>query len=244
MASSAAISYLALTGGPPAYPILCSFGPPEHELTLRTLFSSKGWSSSIIEEGRTKLELKSGRHIFCIEVETAGDGAPVRVFAVVAELGYPTRFIFSGPSPPPRAMGEFRALVAAALRKGAGGGEVREQKALKSALRGSALPALAGRFSALESLDKVAAVEKKAFALREQLVENLYLATERDGLLETLEVKTRKLRDSAAVFEKQSWASRASACCLFYRWVVFATFLGLLVAAAVAAGVTKSLGLW
>jgi hypothetical protein len=248
MPSGAAVVYLAATGGPPSYPLLASHGSAEHELTLRTLFASKGWASSILEEGRRKLELKSGRHIFCIEVEKAADGASLLVFAVVVDAGYPVNFIFSAGAAnavagPPRAMAEFRALAAPALRAQGGAPEAKQHKALRSALKPSLRP-LAERFSALEKLDKLAAVQEKAFALKGLLVENLVRATERDSLLEDLEVKTRTLRDSAAVFERDSSSARCAQRCTLYKWRLMGACLGLLVAGAIAAGVTQSLGLW
>jgi hypothetical protein len=242
--SDITVSYLALTGGPPSYPLLASHGPSDNELTLRTLFASKGWSSSILDEGRNRLELKSGRQLFCIEVDRAPE---FRVYTIVVDVGYPTNFIFSAgasaSSSPPRAMAEFKGLVAAALRSSADASEQRQQKALKAALRASLKP-LAERFSALEQLDKLAGVQKKAFELKGKLVENLILATERDGLLEALEEKTRTLRDSAAAFEGAAGRARCAQRLLLWKWYLFGGFIVLLIVAAVAAGTTKELGLW
>ena len=242
------VCYISLTGGPPAYPLLASHGPSDHELTLRTLFASKGWASAILEEGRKKLELKSGREVFCIEVDRDASGEGVaRVFTIVVGAGFPTNFVFSAGAAaagaPPRAMAEFRALAAAALRTSAGASEQKQQKALKSALRASLKP-LAERFSALETIDKLAAVQAKANDLKGRLVENLFLATERDGLLEALEEKTSKLRDSAATFEQSSTSARCLQRVLLLKWWLLGGFIVVIVVAAIAAGVTHDLGLW
>jgi hypothetical protein len=243
------VCYVSLTGGPPAYALLASHGPSDHELTLRTLFASKGWASSILQEGRKKLELKSGREVFCIEVDRDASGEGVaRVYTIVVEAGYPTNFVFSAGAAaaagaPPRAMAEFRSLALAALRTSAGASEQKQQKALKSALRASLKP-LAERFSALETIDKLAAVQAKANDLKGRLVENLFLATERDGLLEALEEKTSKLRDSAATFEKGSTSARCLQRVLLLKWWLLGGVIVVIVVAAIAAGVTHDLGLW
>ena len=131
---AATVAYLALCGPPPTYPLLASFSnssPSDFEATLRTLFSSPGWASSMLDEARTRLELKSGSHLFCIEIDKGPGGEGIaRVYCCVVGAAYPTRFIFSAgasasssSSSPPRAMADFRALVARALPPLGAGGE-------------------------------------------------------------------------------------------------------------------------
>ena len=210
----------------------------------------------MLDEARTRLELKSGSHLFCIEIDKGPGGEGIaRVYCCVVGAAYPTRFIFSAgasasssSSSPPRAMADFRALVARALPPlGAGGeGEARaraEQKALKGALKGALKP-LAARYSAAEGLDKVAQVQKKLEGLRGALVDNLVRATERDSLLEDLEVKTRTLRDGAAVMEGRALGMRRRACTKYHKGVVMGVIIALLILGAIVAGVTKSLKVW
>lgn len=258
------VLYLALCDAPPAYALLASHAAPgasDCESVLRTLFASPGWATSMLAEGRTRLELKSGSRLFCIEVDRGAEGEGIaRVYCAVVSEAYPTRFVFSaggagggggggGGGAPPRAMTEFRALVARALPPTDGraaGAEARaraEAKALRAALRGALKP-LAERFSALEGLDKVAAVQRKLEGLRGALVDNLVRATERDSLLEDLEVKTSRLREGAATMERSAQGYKRRACAQYYKSVLACTLLALLVLGGIAAGVTKSQGLW
>ena len=253
-----AVLYLALCDAPPAYALLASHAAPgasDCEAVLRTLFASPGWATSMLAEGRTRLELKSGHRLFCIEVDKGAEGEGIaRVYCAVVSEGYPTRFVFSaggagGGGAPPRAMTEFRALVARALPPADGratGAEARaraEAKALRAALRGALKP-LAERFSAVEGLDKVAAVQRKLEGLRGALVDNLVRATERDSLLEDLEVKTSRLREGAATMERSALGYKRWACARYYKSALACALLALLALGGAAAGVTKSQGLW
>lgn len=196
-----------------------------HEDVLADVFNSPGWAS-VVSDGRTKLELKSGRHAYCLERHDA------RAFAVVVDEDYPVRFVFSGAGAP-RIMGEFREAVATALAPlDARAGAAAEDKALKRALK-AALPAIAERFRDPSSVNKVADAMKRVGELRTTLHETLLKATERDLLIDDIGVKSKKLATSAQDMATGAGKLKTGLCCRYYRTVFVLTFFVLAVIAVI-----------
>lgn len=192
-----------------------------HVSVLATVFESPGWAA-VIEEERTKLELKSGRHMYCIE----RDGL-FSLVAVVAD-GYPTRLIFSGSSAAvPRLMSALREAVRAAHKSGSSSADA--PRNVKKNLKPTALRAIADRFADVETTDKVAAAARKVNELKQSMHATLLKATERDTLLENLDDKARTIGAAAKVMFDSSNSMRSKFCCFYYRWFFFVLFLILII---------------
>ena len=194
------IEYVGVfSSSPPFTPIVsvlvATSSRAKHAAVCATVFESPGWAA-VVEEERTKLELKSGAHMYCIE--RAGT-----LFCLVAVVGdgTGTRFIFSGSNPAaPRFMNALKAAVRdAGGHEGANAAEA--ARAIKRNLKSSALAVLAKRFGAdggdTESVDKVVATQRKVETLKTTMHAKLIKATERDMLIDALDDKARDLRSSA-----------------------------------------------
>lgn len=180
-----------------------------HAAVLSSVFESPGWQA-VIEEERTKLELKNGRYIYCIE----RDGLLCLVAVISAEGSgagsSDSHLIFSATSSStPRFMTALKSAV-----RDAGGHTTTTDAArqLKRNLKAATLTELAQRFSNAESFDKVAATARKVNDLKVTMHATLLKATERDMLIETLDIKAKDLRTSAHEMFEGSKSIRRSLC--------------------------------
>lgn len=183
-----------------------------HEDVLKQIFSSSGWAT-VVADGKSKLEIKSGRHVYVIE------RYQTRALVCVCEEDFPTRLIYSGAPGAPRVMGAFRDAIDAALAPLADGASAGDaEKALKKALK-TALPTIAERFKDPTSVDKVADAIRRVNELKVTLHETLIKATERDSLLEGIDTKSNKLAFSARSFAGDAITLRKGLCCRHLRCV-------------------------
>lgn len=197
----------------------------EYEDVLKQIFASPGWAA-VREQNKRKLELKSNRNIYCIEIDLQG-----RVYVIVITDAYPIRYIFSSTSggTTPKIMTEFHDFVVRDFRHESISSP---EKGLKRSLR-PYLKELATRFDDLESLDKINTVQAKVDNLKVLAEKNMVLMDEREGLLERQTDRSKNMSASAKqMFQTGSAASRRNACCgrRKYLWWI-GTFL--LLAAAI-----------
>ena len=209
-----------------------------HEDVLKQIFSSSGWAT-VVADGKSKLEIKSGQHIYVIE------RYQTRALVCVCGEDFPTRLIYSGAPGAPRVMGAFRDAIDTALASlPAGANEGDTEKALKRALK-TALPSIAERFKDPTSVDKVADAMKRVNELKVTLHETLLKATERDSLLEGIDTKSNKLAFSARSFAGDASSLRAGFCCRHYKCVAcmtlfFTSILAIIILVGLnASGVVK-----
>ena len=154
----------------------------------------------------------------------------------VARRGAPARSLFS--SNPDSLLSELRRTCAGALAGGGSGGDRRaEVRVLQRALR-SALRPLVERFNASSGGDKLRAAQQSVREAQSAALATLHRVTERDGLLEEIQVKTKTLERSAEGFSGSAATLRRHACCRLYG-VYLAVALALLAVAGVALLVTK-----
>ena len=183
-----------------------------HAAVLTSVFESPGWQA-VIEEERTKLELKNGRYIYCIERD--GLLCLVAVISADSSRGEGTsdsHSIFSATSSStPRFMTALKSAV-----RDAGGhdsnGDATAARQLKRNLKPATLTELAKRLSNAETFDKVAATARKVNDLKVTMHATLLKATEREYLIETLDEKAKDLRTSANEMFEGSKSIRRSLC--------------------------------
>ncbi len=157
----------------------------------------------------------------------------------IARKGTPMRALFS--SHQDSLLSELRRACAGAL------GAVQQQqqdrraevRALARALR-TALRPLVERRNAPEAGggDRLRATQEKVRAAQSALLSTLNKATERDGLLEELDFKSKRLERSAEGFSSDAAALKRQACCRLYS-IYLVLLLVLAVIVGVALLVTK-----
>ena len=153
----------------------------------------------------------------------------------VARRGAPARALFS--SSPDSLLSELRRACAGALQGSDGSDRRSEVRALQRALR-SALKPLVERFNAGGGGDKLRAAQESVRAAQSAALATLARATERDGLLEEIQVKTKRLEQTAEGFSSSAASLKRQACCRLYG-LYFWIALALLAVVGVALLVTK-----
>ncbi len=154
------------------------------------------------------------------------------MYVAVTTLAYPDYNVFSakGASTTPRIMTEFKEFVAATADKTDGEGKELD-KALKKGVK-PFLKRLAARFDDIESLNKIAAAQRRVLEVQEIMADNMRAASERDNLLGSLDNKTRALNASAKKMFEGSQALKRKTCRRYWK-IVGLVFLLILIAVAI-----------
>ena len=204
--------------------------------TLKQIFASAGWVA-IRAQAKTKLELKSGANVYCMEL----DGE--RVYCAVVTAGYPIRCVFSGGGGGGGGSGGATAGGARLMREFAEAVRGQDRAARESVLAttpagalqrplAKALAALAARFDDVEALDKLTKVGGQVKQLQATMAKNLVLADERHTLLDRELDKTTELAASARGFFERSGRMKRIVCARawYVTLVVVFVVLGILAA--------------
>lgn len=201
-------------------------GRENYKETLLQIFASAGWQA-IRAQNKTKLELKSGGNVYCLEL----DGE--RVFCAVLTSAYPIRHIFSASAASgggAKLMRDFAEHVSAAVpRESLSAPPGGLQRALARFLEG-----LAARYDDVEGIDKLARVQGSVKALQGTMANNLRLADERHTLLDREVDKTQQLAETSKSLFKRTAGMRSIMRCR--RWTVILSIA--LIALAAAAIIT------
>lgn len=203
--------------------------------TLKQIFASAGWVA-IRAQAKTKLELKSGANVYCMEL----DGE--RVYCAVVTAGYPIRCVFSGGtsgsgggsgSGGARLMREFAEVVR-------GQDRAARESVLATTPAGALqrplakpLAALAARFDDVEALDKLTKVGGQVKQLQATMAKNLVLADERHTLLDRELDKTNELSSSARGFFERSGRMKRIVCARAWYITFVVIFVFVLVILAI-----------
>lgn len=145
-----------------------------------------------------------------IELEYAIAGAVEWVYLCIVKRGTPPRSLFSSSTSQGTVLAELRGACAGALEEGA------DRRAQVRALQRLRLRPMVDRYNAAGGGDKLKATQEKVREAQAALLVTLNKATERDGLLEELQVKTKRLEQTAAAFSSSADSLSCAACCKLY----------------------------
>jgi len=168
-----------------------------------------------------------------IELDYSAEGRVEWVYVCVASKATPTRLLFSASSASGGAtlLSELRQMCHRILDSDGSQDAKAEARALQKGLK-SELKPLVENFNKAGGGDKLKALQVKVREVQGTMLATLNKATEKDGLLEEIQVKTKKLEKTAEGFYADAGTLKSRACCKLYS-----IYLMVAIAAAVIIGI-------